>query len=166
MKEIKEQTEEQAKQIEKGGFILEETPYFKQRTVYKWKTILGAKFKEYDHEETDYSEYEADDGSYISSKLCRSCKKEIKPYTENYYKKVFEYNRWYNTRYEQSSGYCKECALKKAVVINYGWNPALSVSHEYETVRDDQNVKVQIFDDGSILEEMTNREKAIINKGD
>lgn len=163
MKEVREQTEEQAQQIEKGGFLLEETPYFKEISVMVLKTYKGWKHQEFDHRETDYSQYEADDGSYISSKLCRCCKKEIKPYKENYYKKVYEYNHWYNTRIEQSSGYCKECALKKAVVINYGWNPSIAIDREFTSIRDDQEVKTQIMCDGSIIEEMTDREKTRIN---
>lgn len=170
MKEIKEQTEEKAQRIEMGSlkgkyteenypFIYTETPFFTTKPIFKWVTILGERHQEYDHEEMDYSRYEADDGTFIDSKLCRSCRKEIKPYKEIYYKKEFEYNVWNNYRISCKSGYCKECALKKAVIVNIGWDSSIAVDTVITSIRDDEEVRTKIMCDGSVIEEMTVREK-------
>ena len=97
----------------------------------------------------------------VKANQCVWCGSPYKPYTEKYFQHVYDCNEWTDYEYSAVNHYCRECAIEKAKpCVKNNWNPAFCLVHEYEKVKDDQNCSVQVFADGSVLEEMSNAEKA------
>lgn len=150
-----EQTEDEAQRPE--GLELENEIQFSSKAKFKYTPWGGY---EYEGEELDKSQIVSDNFHRIPSNCCRECEKERKPYNERYYKKSFEnYGQWVSVLYCYENGYCQECAKKltKEVYVSDRLPRAVK---SYEVIKDDQNCLVTEYADGSVIEEMSNVEKA------
>lgn len=87
---------------------------------------------------------------------CAICKREIVPYSEKYYQKHNEDGFRFCWIFDAAHFYCKDCAENECKK-EFGFFQI--ESSRYYPVKDNQTLTVIEYEDGSLLEEMTSREK-------
>ena len=110
------------------------------------------------HEMIDESTIIANDYSSIPNGHCIECKNKINSYLKKYYEKHYDSCGPWSVELSEGTGYCEECASRlssKATVIT-GWPHIVKTEQHY---RDGEIVDVQLFSDGSTVEDMTVLEK-------
>ncbi len=143
------------------GDVINPNLLWNTKAVMRWDNYI----KQYvwDHEETDNTHYVAHiDGhiKVIPVGDCRLCGKKITPYPTKYYQKHSEHCNHYSFLFDAEHYYCEECAKAESSKF-YFINLLPREVNRYTTMRDDQLVEVKEYEDGSIVEEMTVRERQI-----
>ena len=146
------------------GMILSNDPIFDIEVKPLWYTKNGEKFCDWLHakEEPSKDTILCDKSGTVKLGFCRICKNKIKPYSEKFYKKYHDgLGDWSSFLYCEKNSYCKECSIKEtADVVFNPENRDLRVTGEKVIFKDDQEVRIKTYADGSTLTEMTETEKS------
>lgn len=104
-------------------------------------------------------------GHYLSTDIwkivpnghCAVCEKKIVPYAEVYYQKHNDNGIAFCWKYD-ARYYCKECAERETRNEYMIFLPR--EERRFSSVKDNQTLQTIEYEDGSLLEEMTSREKS------
>ena len=89
---------------------------------------------------------------------CAICEKKIEPYSEKYYQKHNDNGVRYCWIFDEAHFYCKECAERESRNEYMIFLP--SEKTRFSSVKDNQTLQTIEYEDGSLMEEMTVREKS------
>lgn len=129
--------------------------------VYKYNPSLKMSVWEEDKPDPKhYIEFIGGKHYVIDKGCCRLCTKPITPYTQKYYQKHYESGTKYSLLFDCEHFYCEECAKKEASK-DYFTDILPAEVNRFESMRDGELVETVVFEDGSRLEEMTSRERAL-----
>ena len=127
-------------------------------TEFPNREPFGQVFEKKDREPCSSGRYWSSDIMQIVDRgHCAICKKEIVPYTGKYYQKHNDNGVRYCWMFDAAHFYCKECAENESRKEYGCFLP--SESRRYYPVKDAQTLTVIEYEDGSLMEEMTRREK-------
>lgn len=152
----------QTPNTEPYGDIIDAHLMWNTKPVMRWDNYI--KTEVWDHEETDkthYVEYINGHFKTIPVGNCRLCEKEIKPYKTKYYQAHSDAGIHYCFRFDAEHYYCEECAQKEASKYYFDNLIPPRELRRFETMRDDELVEVREYEDGSLIENMTLKERTI-----
>ena len=156
MRKYEQSLEESQKPI---GIVIENQPVWdaEEEKVFNFKTRHYNSISKFHDSKIKYL---MDQHGTTDKGNCRCCGKKIEPYTEVFYFKEFSYNYWASYKYCADNFYCKECAIENTKTVNMNdYNRAIDKVSEKVIFKDDQEVRIATWGDGTVSEEMTEAEK-------
>lgn len=139
------------------GSVIKNFPLHPDKAVQTWNNKL--KMWEVTHVMEDTDNIVAEDFATIPVGCCYFCHKPIKHYTNKYYEKHNDDGFCFSFEYSEENSVCEECANEKASTSYLEiYTPGLSETRLH--FRDGQTVEERIYEDGSVIEEMTVKELA------
>jgi len=139
------------------GHVIINKPMHTFVPVKMWDNFL--KSWEVTNEREDPEHIVAEDLTTISAGCCIHCHNKIKPYSNKYYEKGIDESYEYSFLKSEETGYCEKCAKEITAYATISkFVPSLSYSER--TYRDGEQLERKVYTDGSVVEELSQREIA------